>query len=62
MLGQHLAELYGVRVKAPYQAMQRNRDRFPEDSALLHQTQLMFPQPAGFPESCPEGTTEISRG
>jgi ORF6N domain-containing protein len=27
----HLAELYGVKTKALNQAVQRNRERFPED-------------------------------
>jgi ORF6N domain-containing protein len=31
MLAQHLAELYGVPVKALNQAVRRNRDRFPDD-------------------------------
>jgi hypothetical protein len=31
MLSQHLAELYGVPVKVLNQAVQRNRERFPED-------------------------------
>ena len=31
MLGQHLAELYGVPVKVLNQAVRRNRDRFPDD-------------------------------
>jgi hypothetical protein len=31
MLSQHLAELYAVPVKALNQAVQRNRERFPED-------------------------------
>jgi hypothetical protein len=31
MLGEHLAELYGVPVKALNQAVRRNRDRFPDD-------------------------------
>ena len=31
MLGQHLAELYGVPVKVLNQAVRRNRERFPDD-------------------------------
>lgn len=31
MLSQHLAELYGVPVKALNQAVRRNRERFPAD-------------------------------
>jgi ORF6N domain len=31
MLGEHLAELYGVPVKVLNQAVRRNRDRFPDD-------------------------------
>ena len=31
LLGQHLAELYGVPVKVLIQAVKRNRSRFPED-------------------------------
>ena len=31
ILGQHLAELYGVPVKVLNQAVRRNRDRFPDD-------------------------------
>ena len=33
MLSQHLAELYGVTVKALNQAVRRNRERFPDDFA-----------------------------
>jgi len=35
MLGQQLAELYGVPVSALIQAMKRNPERFPEDFAFL---------------------------
>src|SRR2546421_13049777 len=31
ILGEHLAELYGVPVKVLNQAVRRNRDRFPDD-------------------------------
>jgi hypothetical protein len=34
LLGQQLAELYGVPVKVLIQAVKRNRDRFPEDFML----------------------------
>jgi hypothetical protein len=34
MLSQHLAELYGVSVKALNQAVRRNRERFPDDFAF----------------------------
>jgi hypothetical protein len=35
MLSPHLAELYGVRVKALVQAVKRNRERFPGDFTFL---------------------------
>jgi hypothetical protein len=35
MLGQQLAELYGVPVSALIQAVKRNPERFPDDFAFL---------------------------
>jgi hypothetical protein len=36
ILRQHLAEMYGVSVKALNQAVQRNKERFPSDFVFQH--------------------------
>ena len=41
MLSQHLAELYGVSVKALNQAVRRNSERFPNDFVfIIHKEEL----------------------